>query len=142
MSALRLPGRLRVDRQVLLAAWPLWLILAVYGLLAALYAVYTPLWQAPDEPAHFNNIRVLATTGRLPVLQPGDYDEAYLNTLKTRRFPSDLPITGLRYEGHQPPLYYLLATPVWWAGEGLTLRGRVILLRWQSALWGCLLYTS
>lgn len=114
----------------------LWLILGLYGLLAVLYAVYTPLWQAPDEPAHFNNIRVLATTGRLPVLQPGDYDEAYLNTLKAQGFPPELSITDLRYEAHQPPLYYLLATPVWWASEGLGLRGRVLQLRLQSALWG------
>lgn len=119
-----------------LSTRPLWLILAVYGLLAVLYAAYTPLWQAPDEPAHFNNIRVLATTGRLPVLQPGDYDEAYLNALKAQGFPPHLPITDLRYEAHQPPLYYLLATPVWWASEGLGLRGRVLLLRLQSALWG------
>ncbi len=129
-------ARPRPNRKGLPASWPLLLILGIYGVLAVLYAVYTPLWQAPDEPAHFNNIRLLATTGRLPILQPGDYDEAYLNELKAHRFPPTWPVEGLRYEAHQPPLYYLLAVPVWWLGEGLDLRGRVLLLRLQSALWG------
>ncbi|MCB0131202.1 MAG: hypothetical protein KDD78_10145, partial [Caldilineaceae bacterium] len=30
------------------------LILAAYVLLGALYAINTPAWQAPDEPAHYN----------------------------------------------------------------------------------------
>jgi len=139
MSTMTSPSpmaRARPNREALRSLWPLLVIAGLYSLLAVLYAVYTPLWQAPDEPAHFNNIRLLATTGRLPVLQPGDYDEAYLNELKARRFPPEWPVEGLRYEAHQPPLYYLLAVPVWWLGEGLDLRGRVLLLRLQSALWG------
>ncbi len=126
----------RPRREGFPVSWSLLIIVGLYGLLAVLYAVYTPLWQAPDEPAHFNNIRLLATTGRLPVLQPGDYDEAYLNELKAHRFPPEWPIDGLRYEAHQPPLYYLLAVPVWWLGEDLDLRGRVLLLRLQSVVWG------
>lgn len=29
-------------------------IVVIYLTLAALYAVFTPKWQAPDEPARFN----------------------------------------------------------------------------------------
>jgi hypothetical protein len=88
------------------------LILLVYLVLATLYAVNVPAWQAPDEPAHFNFIQELATTGRLPVLRMGDYDEAYNRELTSRRFPPELSIAPLRYEAHQPPLYYLLGASV------------------------------
>src|SRR3989337_693811 len=88
------------------------LICLIYLLLGYLYAVNTPAWQVPDEPAHYNYIRDVARTGRLPVLRMGDYDQAYLERLKSNRFPPDLPIDSVRYESYQPPLYYLLATPV------------------------------
>ncbi|MDI6834774.1 MAG: MarR family winged helix-turn-helix transcriptional regulator, partial [Rhizobiaceae bacterium] len=32
----------------------------VYLALASLYAIRTPAWQAPDEPAHYNYIRQIA----------------------------------------------------------------------------------
>ncbi len=108
---------------------PLLLILAVYLILGTLYALFTPIWQAPDEPAHFNNIRAIAAGGRLPVLQPGDYDQSYLDDIKARKFPADMPIDGIRYEGHQPPLYYWLATPVFWCTSGWGLRGQSVALR-------------
>ncbi len=41
--------------------------------LGALFAVQTPAWQAPDEPAHYNYVRYLAENGAFPVLHMGDY---------------------------------------------------------------------
>jgi len=105
------------------------LILLIYLALGAGYALLTPLWQAPDEPAHFNNIVHIAATGRLPVLQPGDYDQAYLEELKAAGFPPELSIDSVRYEGHQPPLYYLLMTPVLWFLQGAGLAVQVWALR-------------
>lgn len=100
------------------------LILLVYLLLATLYAVNVPAWQAPDEPAHFNYIHELATTGLIPVLRMGDYDQTYIQELTSRRFPPDLSVASLRYEAHQPPLYYLLGAAVFrlTGGELLPLR--------------------
>ena len=77
-----------------------------------------PAWQAPDEPAHYNYIRYLAETGRFPVLQMGDYPHDYLEEIKSRRFPPDLSIDPIRYEYHQPPLYYSLAAPVYLLAKG------------------------
>ncbi len=88
------------------------LILLVYLVLATLYAVNLPAWQAPDEPAHFNYIHELAATGQFPVLRMGDYDQAYLERLTGAGFPPELSIAPLRYEAHQPPLYYLLGAAV------------------------------
>ncbi len=115
---------------------PLAVILVVYVTLGALYAVFTPAWQAPDEPAHFNYVRQVALTGTLPILRAGDYDEAYLNEIKARRFPPELSIDNLRYEGHQPPLYYLLATPVLLATASQTVARQVLGLRLFGVLLG------
>ena len=84
-------------------------LLVVYLLVGGVYVMLTPPWQVPDEPAHVNYARFVARTGRLPVLQMGDYDAAYLEALKANRFPPTMSVTSVRYEAHQPPLYYLLA---------------------------------
>jgi 4-amino-4-deoxy-L-arabinose transferase-like glycosyltransferase len=106
-------------------------ILLVYLTLAAFFAITTPSWQNPDEPAHYNYVAFVATEGRLPVLQMGDYDEAYLQRLKDEKFPTALSIAPVRYEFHQPPLYYLLAAPVYWLSGG-----SLLALRLFSALIG------
>ncbi|MBN1400828.1 MAG: glycosyltransferase family 39 protein, partial [Anaerolineae bacterium] len=85
------------------------LIIILYLSLGTLYALRTPLWQAPDEPAHYNYVRHILEYGRRPVFAEGDYPVAYLEELKAARFPPDMSIEPLRYEAHQPPLYYLLA---------------------------------
>ena len=112
---------------------PLWLgiILALYLTLGGLYAVLTPPWQAPDEPAHYNYVRHLAEQGRLPVLHLGDYPHAYLEQLKAARFPPEMSITPLRYESWQPPLYYLLAAPMY-----RLFQGNLVALRAFSVLLG------
>jgi 4-amino-4-deoxy-L-arabinose transferase-like glycosyltransferase len=93
-------------------------ILAAYLFIGSLYAVKTPAWQVPDEPAHYNYIRHLVEQRTFPVLQPGDYDQDYLERLKGEKFPAALPIDSLEYEDHQPPLYYLLAAPLFAATAG------------------------
>jgi len=106
----------------------LWLILVIgtYLLVGTLFAVYTPDWQAPDEPAHYNYVRYLAEEGRFPVLQQGDYPQDYLEEIKSQKFPAHLSIDPIRYEFHQPPLYYLLATPVYELFDGALLPLRLL----------------
>jgi 4-amino-4-deoxy-L-arabinose transferase-like glycosyltransferase len=111
---------------VRLARWGLPAILALYLVLGLLYAVYTPAWQAPDEPAHYNYVRFLAEQHRFPVLKLGDYPAAYLEAIKAARFPASMPIDPIRYEFHQPPLYYLLAVPFFWIGGGALLPLRLL----------------
>src|SRR5690349_7535768 len=84
-------------------------ILLAYLIIGTLYALQTPRWQVPDEPAHYNYIRQLVTQHAFPVLEPGDYNQAYLSELTSTGFPPEKPIDSLEYEDHQPPLYYLLA---------------------------------
>ncbi len=109
-------------------------IVAAYTTIGVLYAALTPTWQVPDEPAHYNYVRALAEGRGFPVLEHGDYDQAYLERLKSERFPPELPIELVEYEDHQPPLYYLLATPVY-----LLFGGAVLPLRLISVTLGALL---
>jgi len=111
--------------------WPAFVILVVYLVIGTLYAVYTPLWQIPDEPAHYNYIRSLAEGNGFPVMALGDYDQDYLSRLTSEKFPPELSVESLEYEDHQPPLYYLLATPVF-----LLSGGSVIALRLFSLALG------
>jgi 4-amino-4-deoxy-L-arabinose transferase-like glycosyltransferase len=118
------------------------LILLAYVALAAGYAVLTPRWNNPDEPAHFNYVREVAETGRLPVIRAGDWDADLLERLKATRFPRDASIDAIRYEGHQPPLYYLLAAPLHRLTGGLPLGAQVLVLRGLSIVLGAIVVAS
>ncbi|MBA3726839.1 MAG: glycosyltransferase family 39 protein [Armatimonadetes bacterium] len=93
------------------------MFLAVYALLAISYIHETPYRKsgclltrfsnerqqdigAPDERQHTNYIRHLAKERAFPVFRPGSVD-----LYET-------------YQSHQPPLYYLLATPIEMAVSG------------------------
>ncbi len=101
-------------------------ILLLYLAVGALFARFTPAWQAPDEPAHYNTIRQVAEAGCCPVIEPGDWSSAYLAQLTSSRFAPELlgDLHSIQYEDHQPPLYYLLASLVFRlsAGDLLALR--------------------
>ncbi|MCA9935264.1 MAG: DUF2142 domain-containing protein [Ardenticatenaceae bacterium] len=105
--------------------FPLVIILSAYLLLGVLFAVYTPDWQAPDEPAHYNYVRQLAA-GHLPVMELGDYDEAYKNEAIGSGFAPEYDVSLITYEDWQPPLYYLLLTPVFWLTGGSLLALRLV----------------
>ncbi|VAW31355.1 hypothetical protein MNBD_CHLOROFLEXI01-171 [hydrothermal vent metagenome] len=96
------------------------LILCFYFAVGVLFVFYTPAWQTPDEPAHYNYIVQVATQGCCPIIEKGDWDSAYLEQLKSNRFNSQLlkNLYTVQYEDHQPPLYYLLATPIFWITNG------------------------
>lgn len=119
------------------------LIIVLYVGLGTAFAIGTPKWQTPDEPAHFNYIRDIAQGNGLPVLKQGDFDIDYLERIKAARFPDSMPVDSMRYESHQPPLYYLLAAPILKLGSSLSLSHQVILLRLFSVFLGaCLLVVA
>jgi 4-amino-4-deoxy-L-arabinose transferase-like glycosyltransferase len=94
-------------------------ILIAYLSIGAAFALQTPAWQAPDEPAHYNVIKSIATKQELPVLQFGDYDQAYNEDFtRTPQNTATQSIDPLRYENYAPPLYYLLAAPVYALTDG------------------------
>lgn len=104
---------------------PLGLYLLTF-LLAALFALRTPDWQAPDEPAHYAYIATIAETGLPPVLVPACYNEIYKNTLVGSNFADPIIFDQFCYEGHQPPLFYYLATPIFLLTDGSLLALRLL----------------
>ena len=86
---------------------PFTIILLLYLAVGALYAIYTPDWQTPDEPAHYNYVRQLAD-GRFPIMQPGDYDQEFIMDVVFAGppFPPEVSLEPMSYEDWQPPLYY------------------------------------
>ena len=123
--------RLLVHSKPIMAA-----ILALYLLVGGLYVFMTPIWQAPDEPAHYNYIAHIAEQGRLPVLRDGDFPTRYLDELKGKGFPDDMSVETIRYESWQPPLYYLLCTPIYLIARSAPLAVQVRVLRVFSLLVG------
>src|SRR5579859_3059961 len=92
------------------------LTLVAYVALALGYATLTPIWENPDEPAHYNYVAFVAETGGLPTLQPGDWDSALLDRLKNGRLQPGDSVGSIRYEAWQPPLFYLAAAPLFRLG--------------------------
>ena len=113
------------------AALPISLLLIAYLVVGALFAVRTPLWQAPDEPAHYNYIRQLAQDGCCPTIQLGDWDSALLDSLKAERFAAAGDLSSIQYEDHQPPLYYLIQALVYRLSDG-----SLVVMRLVSAAFG------
>ncbi|MCI0580656.1 MAG: DUF2142 domain-containing protein [Chloroflexi bacterium] len=68
---------------------PLWVVLAVYLLLALGYGVVNPLFEAPDEHWHYFTAQYIADTGRLPAVAAE-------------------PDPFIMQEAAQPPLYYVI----------------------------------
>lgn len=95
-------------------------ICLIYLAAAALYAIRTPEWQIPDEPAHYNYIRQIVEDRRIPVIEMGDWDSAYQGLLTSTGFDPQYTaeMKRIEYEDHQPPLYYLLAVPVYRLSDG------------------------
>lgn len=114
------------DRSILM------MIILGYLIMAGLFATRIPAWQAPDEPAHYNYIAQLAD-GELPVIREGDWDSPALEAYKSVQWQgvTDEQIDAIRYENHQPPLYYALSVPVFALTDG-----NLTALRLFSALWG------
>ncbi len=91
------------------------LILLGYLVVGTLFAVQTPDWQAPDEPAHYNYVAQVATDGCCPLIEEGDWQSDYQLELTTVRFAPEYldRLDTIQYEDHQPPLYYLLSSVVY-----------------------------
>ncbi len=78
-----------VIRRISLSRWITIALPIGFMVLAGLYSVITPAYEAPDEPGHFAYALHLRMTGALPVQQRGSLGQS-----------------------HQPPLYYAIAALV------------------------------
>jgi Dolichyl-phosphate-mannose-protein mannosyltransferase len=89
-------------------------------LLGAVTVVRLPAWALVDEAPHYDYVQTVAEDGRLPVLGRDLLHEEVLAIDDLtypgppRRSARERGLAGRSYEAFQPPLYYLLATPVFW----------------------------
>ena len=60
-------------------------IVALGLILSCHYAIQTPVWQYPDEPAHYNYAFALASTGQLVEIKAGDWTGSRYRALGTGR---------------------------------------------------------
>jgi 4-amino-4-deoxy-L-arabinose transferase-like glycosyltransferase len=98
--------------------WPLAVIVAAYLIMGGLFSTRVPAWQNPDEPAHWNYTRHLVQTGRIPVIEPVDWDIRLVPIGPDQR---EVPVERITYQDHQPPLFYLVTSPAFAiAGGSLT----------------------
>ncbi|HLF27473.1 MAG TPA: glycosyltransferase family 39 protein [Anaerolineae bacterium] len=123
-----------VSRFTLHASSGLAVILLAYFAIALQYAARTPAWQVPDEPAHYNYVRYVVENRAVPVLRTGDYDQLYNEQFTHPANTPRLSIDPLRYEYWQPPLYYLLAAPVYALTGGNLFALRLVSVAFGGAL--------
>jgi 4-amino-4-deoxy-L-arabinose transferase-like glycosyltransferase len=126
-------------RRPLLGKTALAVIIFLYLVLGFAYAVETPKWQTPDEPAHYNYVVYLAENSAFPILTMGDYPHEYLEEIKSAGFPPEMSIEPIRYEYHQPPLYYVVAAAVYRMTAPLGFDIQFLALRLLSVLLGAML---
>ena len=94
---------------------PTHVVLGVLAFLVSiLFAAMVPFGNNPDEAAHWDNIRLISTTKRLPVFVPppgrAPLPENVLSSIQRATGMTELPEGALsRDEAHQPPMFYLLA---------------------------------
>lgn len=119
-------------------AWLAAIVMA-YLLLAISWARVTPAWENPDEPAHWNYVVHLASSLSLPILRPGDDAQQLVDRLKSQHFPAGSDISAIRYESHQPPLYYALAAGVYHLTNNLPLKQQLDAVRGLSIIFGAAL---
>jgi hypothetical protein len=90
---------------------------ALHAALAAAYLGAMPPFNWPDEPAHFNYVRQLSEGEGPGVMGPDVWQPSELERLKHEHFvgvdPHGPEISAIRYEAHQPPLYYAAAALVY-----------------------------
>jgi hypothetical protein len=110
--------------------WPLAVIVVAYLVIGGLFALRTPAWQNPDEPAHYNYTRQLVRAGAFPVIEPDDWVAGLVPISPDAK---DVPADRMTYEDHQPPLFYVLSAPIF-AITG----GQLVPLRLFSLLIGAL----
>ena len=105
-------------KATLVAATVVVLQVAAVVVFAVITIVRYPLWSVVDEGAHFNNIVYIAEHGSYPVLGKTYASEqelaigAGVYPKRTTINPRTDGLGGLSYEAFQPPLYYYLATPL------------------------------
>jgi hypothetical protein len=131
--------------RIALAA-PLVILLSIALLRGSAYANLLPPWGIIDEEQHVHYIQHWVEQGSVPIV--GDTylsDEIIQSVVQTGRWvtfklaikdtddPKKMGLEGHSYEGYQPPLYYLVLSPLLRIPQG-TILEKLYLLRWGTVI--------
>lgn len=105
-----------------------------------LWAIATPPWRMPDEPAHFTYLQNLNREGSIPLPNGTSYySDLYESKNRTNFFgvngseatnlsPDDASREINTASAH-PPLYYLLMFPAYRISEGMAIESQIYFIR-------------
>jgi len=133
-------------------AWRFMMVLlAVYIIKQALMALIFPAFSGHDEVAHFAYVQTVVTEQRVPELIEDDIPDLFYRYCqfildwspcepedprwleRPFRFAdwgsAGVHAAGEQYAANHPPLYYLIAAPVFWASESTSPETQQYLLR-------------
>lgn len=159
--------KMKNDNLKLINKFPLlmWLLIALFIVRAFIYGTFTPAWQGPDEPLHYDYIHYLQTEKTLPVLGKtflcsevrNSLKSFYFNSFATEKSPyilvgklntKEVEAKEVKHTGQHsklvkqnqivqhPPLYYLAAAIISWPIKDSSMLTIVWFLRMLSALLG------
>lgn len=132
----------------------LFFLIYIFICLGFFYSYLTPFNRAPDEAAHLNYVAHLARDYRLPdpslITGMADYQASVVGSFAEFKDLYGLPFFPffedwlilhennqfLFFELHQPPLYYILAAPIFMLSQKLSYENSYLLIRLLSLLFG------
>ena len=99
--------------------------------LAGITVARYPVWTLVDEGAHFDYIQKIAEDGHLPVIT--DLVSPQVEAIDENVYPAPpkrdrakIGLVGRSYEAQQPPLYYIVAAPVFAIASDYKTKVRVV----------------
>src|SRR3954454_24782554 len=101
------------------------------AVLAAITVARYPVWTLVDEAQHFDYIQAIADDGHLPVIT--DLVSPEVEAIDENVYPAPPKrdrakrgLAGRSYEAQQPPLYYVLAVPVFAVASDYKTKVRIV----------------
>jgi 4-amino-4-deoxy-L-arabinose transferase-like glycosyltransferase len=135
-------------------------------LVCSVWAILTPPFHVPDEISHMAYVQAVAESGELPLKHDGPtYSQQERNLLASLDFgsvigrpasrppwtafeeaevrsaenaPASREVSNATTASANPPLYYLIEAPVYWATPSASLLDKLVAMRLVSALFGAL----
>ena len=120
------------------------LLITIALLRGAAYANLLPAWGIIDEEQHLHYVQHLAEENRFPVADETFLSDEIIRSLfeidrwkifslnrPSSMDPTQMGLEGYSYEAYQPPLYYLMLSPIFNLNNGDVLE-KLYLFRWTS----------
>jgi 4-amino-4-deoxy-L-arabinose transferase-like glycosyltransferase len=148
------------------ANWALILLLLATFLRGLVWLVSLPIWQGPDEPAHFSYVQSLAEQHRIPYFGEDDFSPEMRRSMALTRFagndewlsqrefvdgrygpgereswsapPQDRQSHLVNKAGAYAPVYYLAGVPFYYLGRPWGVIGSLFAVRLLDVLLGVL----